>query len=520
MQGIGESIEAELQSLRMDGHSPRHQELLRRIGPGVLELIQVNGLGMKRLQTLFNEVGIKDISQLKKACFDGSLLRLQHFGAGVVKKLIGEIEHWERTKGKRYPLPEAKGLADSIRQQLASLDYVDRAVVGGSIRRGRETIGDIDILITTDDAKRASDYFKRMPEAVEVIFDGNTRASIRVVGGIQVDLRALDVNAFGAGLHYFTGSKLHHIRMRIRSKRMGLKISEKGVVPYEDPDSGPIGPMDTETQIFNAVGLPYIPPEIRMGKKEIELAEQGKLPTLLDASMLLGDMHIHTKSSGGRTSLDRMAEKASKLGYQWVVVAERSRGLHPKGLNNDEMRKHFKKIREVGSLHGVRLIAGAEVGIDLQGMFDIHHRVLAQCDFVIGRLTGREDADAEENTQRITWALETGLMSCLGSPTGRHLGVNSGYDLYFDEIVRTCIDFGVALEMNAHPNQLDLNQKLAGRVKELGGLIMLGSNAGSVIGMENISYAIQQARRAWFVEGDVLNSKPIDDILGELMRLK
>ncbi len=520
MKGIGESIEAELQSLRMYGHSPRHQELLRRIGPGVLDLIQVNGLGMKRLQILFNEVGIRDVATLKKACLDGSLIGVQQFGERVVDKLIGEIEHWERTKGKRYPLPEAKGLAESIQLQLATLDCVERSEVGGSIRRGRETIGDIDILITTDDVQQASDYFKNMPEAVEVIFDGNTRASIRVVGGIQVDLRALDVNAFGAGMHYFTGSKLHHIRMRIRSKKMGLKISEKGVVPYDDPDSGPIGPMDTETEIFNAVGLPYIPPEIRMGKEEIDLAEKDMLPDLLSLEMLSGDMHLHTCVSGGRSTLDEIAHKASKLGYQWIVVAERSLGVDVKGLNNEEMRKHILRVRDIDTLHGVKLIPGAEVAIDANGMFDIDHRILSDCEFVLGVIRGDENMEAEEMTQRILWGVETGLLSCLGSPTGRHLGVDNGFDFYFDDVVRTCVDFGVALEMNAHPNRIDLNQKLAARVKELGGMIMIGSDSGSALGMESISYGIQQAKRAWFEEADVLNSKPADEMLGSLRRLR
>jgi DNA polymerase (family 10) len=520
MQGIGESIETELQALRTTGHSPRHEELLARIGPGVLDLLDISGLGMRRLQVLFQEAGISSIPELKKAAESGQLADLPHFGESVQEKLLSEIEHWEHTRGKRYPLPEAKGLADSIVYQLLELPEVDRAEVAGSIRRGRETIGDIDILVTTDDAALVSDYFKSLPEVVEIVFDGDTRASVRVIGGIQVDLRVLEPAFFGAGLHYFTGSKEHHIRMRIRSKKMGLKISEHGVCRYDDPDEVPVGPMTTEEEVFAAVGLPYIPPEIRMGTDEIEAAERGELPDLVDMQRLRGDVHLHSAMSGGRDDLEALVAEAERIGYEWIVVAERSRGIDPRnGIGDEELKAWLDRAAELDNGSPVRVICGAEVEITPAGAFDLSHRLLAQCDWVIGGIHHDVEEDADLNTQRVIWGIETGILSSLASPTGRRLGMHDGYPLYFDEVVEACIDFGVALEMNGHPSRLDLNAQMAGRVRQQGGMLVVGSEAGSIGAMSNIEYAVQQARRAWMEPDDMLNYRGADDLVGAVRTL-
>ena len=401
LQGIGESIETELQALRTTGVSPRHEELIARIGPGVIDLLEIQGLGMKRMQVLFQEAGISSIPELKLAAQNGQLRRLQSFGEAVEKKLLAEVEHWERTRGKRYPLPEAKGLADSIRFQLLELAEVARAEVGGSIRRGRETIGDIDILVTTSAARTVADYFKSLPEVTEIVFDGDTRASVRVMGGIQVDLRVLDTHLFGAGLHYFTGSKEHHIRMRIRSKKHGLKISEHGVCRYDDPEELPVGPMDTEEEVFAAVGLPYIPPEIRMGKDEIEAAEAGSLPLLVGVEHLRGDVHVQSDRTGGRDSADALAAHAASLGYEWLVVADRSRGVDPRdGIDSDGLAGWIEACAATPIRHGVRVLCGAEVVIRPDGMLDLDHRRLARTDWVVATYWDFGD-DPDENTRAV-----------------------------------------------------------------------------------------------------------------------
>lgn len=520
LRGVGESIETELQALRMHGVSPRHEELLSRIGPGVFQLMDLQGLGMRRLQVLFQEAGIASMGDLKRAARRGALRHLPSFGEAIEQKVLQEIDHWERTRGKRFPLPEAKGLADSIRLQLLELSDVDRAEVGGSIRRGRETIGDVDILVTTNNAASVSGYFKSLPEVTEVIFDGDTRASVRVIGGIQIDLRVLDTHLFGAGLHYFTGSKEHHIAMRLRSKKIGLKISEHGVCRYDDPDEVLVGPMDEEEDVFAAVGLPYIPPEIRMGKDEIELAELDSLPALLDVGKLRGDVHVATSISSGREPLDKLASEARRRGYEWIVACERSRGVDPRaGLDSAGFQSFIESCREAPEREGVRVLCGAEVSVSLDGLFDVDHRVLASCDWVTVTYGSAFGEDADANTRAIVWAIETGLVSCLGSPTGRRLGVDDGPPIYFDEVLEACLDFGVALELNGHPGRLDLNAQLAARARQRGALLVLGSEATSASGMANIDYAVQQARRAWLEPRDVLNSLSAEELVRRTRRL-
>ena len=519
MQGIGESIETELQALRTTGHSPRHEELLARIGPGVMDLMDIQGLGMRRMQILFQEAGIASIAELKQAALAGELRELPAFGEAIEEKLLGEIEHWEHTRGKRYPLPEAKGLADSIRYQLLQLEEVDRAEVGGSIRRGRETIGDIDILVTTSDPRLVADYFKSLPEVVEVIFDGDSRASVRVIGGIQVDLRNLDRNLFGAGLHYFTGSKEHHIQMRLRSKKMGLKISEHGVMRYDDPTETPVGPMDTEEQVFEAVGMCYVPPEIRMGKDEIALAEQRTIPELIHSRHLRGETHVCSSRSGGRDEVMRLLERAAELGYEWLAITERSRGVDPrKGLDNAAVQDWLSADLDLeGS--PVRLLRGVEVEITPQGMLDIDHRLLAHADWVVAGLHHDISEDPDENTQRIIWGIESGVVSCLGAPTGRRLGHHEGHPMYFEEVIEACNDFGVALEMSGHPNKFDLSAPNAARALTLGAMLVVSADASSAATLSHVDYATQQARRAWIEPHQVLNTLSADDILSRVRNL-
>lgn len=517
LQGIGESIETELQALRTTGHSPRHEELLTQIGPGVIDLLEIQGLGTRRLQVLFQEAGINNVDDLKLAAELGNLRDLPSFGEAFEVKLLHEIEHWQRTRGKRYPLPEAKGLADSIRYQLLQLPEVDRAEVGGSIRRGRETIGDIDILVTTSDPIAVSQYFKTLPEVVEVVFDGDTRASVRVIGGIQVDLRVLQPHLFGAGLHYFTGSKEHHIQMRLRSKRLGLKISEHGVCRYDDPTETPVGPMDTEEQVFAAVGMQYVPPEIRMGKDEIEAAESGTLPELVQREHLRGDVHVCSSRSAGRDDVAKLLDHAAQLGYEWLAVAERSRGVDARrGLDNAAVQQW---LADDPPDHDVRLLRGVEVEITPDGMLDIDHRLLAHADWVIAAIHHDVDDDPDANTQRLIWGIESGVVSCLAAPTGRRLGHDDGRPLYLDEVVDACIDFGVALELNGHPSRLDLNAQLAARVHARGAMLVVGSEANSASTMDHIGYATQQARRAWLEPRHVLNCLTADELLAAVRSL-
>lgn len=506
LPGIGESIEEELVSLRRVGYSPRHEELVQRVGRDVKQLWEIPGLGIKRIQVLFQEMGVASVAELKQAAQAGRLARHAQFGAAVQARLLAEIEGWERGRGRRYPLPEARALAESLRGQLLETGSVLRAEVGGSIRRGKETIGDIDILVTTERAAVVAHYFKTMPEVVEVVFDGDTRASVRVTNEIQVDLRVVEPHLFGAGLHYFTGDKDHHIQMRLRSKRLGLKISEKGVTRYADPAEVPVGPMDTEEEVFSAVGLGYIPPEIRHGRDEIRLAEAGALPTLIEVGDVRGEVHVWSAMSGGVDGLEGLVEGCGRRGYSWVFVTERAgRG---RGLRPSDFEDYLRRVEGLNGREGLEVRAGLEVEILEDGTLDFDHRLLAKVPWVVGVFRGGGDA-----TQSIMWAMETGLISCLAWPTGRHLGVHEGHGADLSELVACAVDFGVALMVSGDPQRLDLNGQNARRCRDLGAELVVTASAGSVDGLRQIEYGLQQARRGWIRPEEVLNTRSLDDVL-------
>lgn len=515
LQGIGESIEDELRMIRMTGVSPRHQELLDRIGRDVMDLWQIPGLGIKRIQVLYQELGIASIPALKQAIIENRLVNVAQFGKVVQDKLLQEIEGWERGRGRRYPLPEAKALAESVRLQLLDMGYVDRAEIGGSIRRGKETIGDIDILVTSDNPVYVARAFKELPEVVEILQDGDTRMSVRITNEIQCDLRILDRHLFGAGLHYFTGNKDHHIQMRLRSKKLGLKISEKGVIRYDDRTETPVGPMDTEEQVFNAVNMQYVPPEIRMGKNEIVLAENFQIPKLVERHHLKGEPHVFTGLSGGRESLEEWVSACRDLGMEWVIVSERASN-HKKGfLRPGDFADFLERVKKTNrNFSDIEIRAGLSVEILADGMLDFDHRCLSKVDWVVAGVSHDTDMDAEEMTQRIMWGLETGLVSCLSHPTGRHLGVHKGYPIYFDEVVDCANDFGVALEMNGHPQRLDLNAVMARRARDRGAKLVVSAGTGAVSGLTQVEYALQQARRAWLEPSDILNTSGIETMIG------
>jgi len=513
LSGIGESIEEELQMIRITGASPRHQELLDRIGRDVMDLWEIPGLGIKRIQILYQELGIASVAALKRAAVENRLVAVPQFGKAVQDKILEEIAGWERGRGRRYPLPEARALAESVRLELLQMGDVDRAEIGGSIRRGKETTGDIDILVTSDYPGTVSRRFLEMPDVMEIIQEGETRCSVRITSEIQCDLRILDRDLFGAGLHYFTGNKDHHIQMRLRSKRMGLKISEKGVMRYDDPTETPIGPMNTEEEVFEAVGMQYVPPEIRMGKDEIRLGEERKIPELIERRHLMGDPNVYSSLSSGRESPEEFVDACAKSGYKWVVLSEKAGMKRAGGVRPGDFDGYLKKIAELNGRHpGLRVLSGLDLEILPDGLLDFDQRLLTRVDWVVARITQNVDTDAETNTQRIMWGFETGLVSCFAHPTGRHLGVHDGYAVYMDEMIDCANDFGVALEMSGHPQAFDLNAVAARRARERGASLVVSSSAGAVSGLSNVEYSLQQARRAWLKPNDILNTRSWDEV--------
>ncbi|RAL25005.1 DNA polymerase/3'-5' exonuclease PolX [Lujinxingia litoralis] len=511
LKGIGASIAQDLLQIRQHGTCDIHRSLLERLDPGLLDMLRVQGLGPKRIKLVYHELGVSNLDALKEAAESGRLRELKGLGAKTEEKVLAEIERLARG-GDRTPLPQARHVAESLRDQLAALPQTERIAIAGSIRRGRETIGDVDLLVSSMDPAPIHQTFCGLTEVKEVLVSGDTKTSVRLHNGIQVDLRTVKDEVFGSALHYFTGSKEHHIELRTRAKRQGLRVSEYGV--FRDDEDTPIA-SHTEEELYQALGLPYIPPELREGRGEIESAARHELPVLLQPDQIRGDGHMHTTETDGRHSIEEMALAARDLGYEFIVITDHSQAVRvANGMTPERFREHMARIREAdGRVEGIRILTGIEVDILKDGTLDMDHDLLAEADWVVGSIHSHFNQAPDQMTERLLRGMRTGLLSCLGHPTGRILGGRDGYRYDFDAIVEACVELGVALELNGSSGRLDLNAELAEKAHRQGAMLVLGSDAHSTAGLHDLSFAVQQARRAGLPAEAILNTLPVDAFL-------
>ncbi len=514
LPGIGKGIAGDIEAISASGTFPLHEELLTELDPGLLDIFRVQGLGPKRIKTLYEKLGISNLGMLEQAAREQRIRTLPGLGAKTEEKILAEIERLAEDQG-RTPLPAAQLTAQSIKEKLAALPEVGQIEIAGSLRRGRETVGDIDLLVTSSDPAPIMEFFSTMTDVAQVLATGDTKTSVRLHSGIQVDLRVVEADSFGAALHYFTGSKGHHIALRTRAKRAGLKINEYGVFKNDDPT--PIA-SKTETDVFNALGLQYIPPEIREDRGEIEAAANNELPTLIERSDVRGDLHMHTVETDGRATIDEMADEALALGHEYIVITDHSQAVTvANGMTADRFRAHIDRIREADNARSdIRILSGIEVDILKDGDLDMDHELLAECDWVVGSIHSYFALDSKEMTNRLLRAIETGLISCLGHPTGRILGGRGGYQYDMDAVFEAAVEYGVAVEMNGSTGRLDFNAEHAERAKRKGVKIVFGSDAHSTRGLSDIDFAVQQARRAWLTPHDVLNTLSVEDLLASV----
>ncbi|MFW5966906.1 MAG: DNA polymerase/3'-5' exonuclease PolX [Persicimonas sp.] len=512
IQGIGESIAEDLRQIHVDGTCDLHRQLLAELEPGLLDMLQVQGLGPKRIKKIYEELGVTTLGELKVAGEKHRLQELSGLGKKTEQKVLREIDRLEKSRG-RTPLPQARRVAETMRDEIAELDSVERVAIAGSIRRGRETVGDIDLLVATDDPQAVTDCFTDFREISEVIATGETKTSVLLVGGLQVDLRVVDAEVFGSALHYFTGSKEHHIELRTRAKREGLKISEYGVFEADD-DEEPIASR-TEEEVFEALGLPYIPPEIREGRGEIEAAEEGRLPDLVDEEAVCGDLHMHTTETDGRASIEQMAEAARELGWSYIAITDHSEAVTvANGMTPERFEAHIERIRAVNDeADGIEVLAGIEVDILKDGSLDMDHDLLKEADWVVASVHSHFNMDPDAMTERLLEAMQTGLVSSMGHPTGRMLGGRDGYTYDFDAILEAAVEHGIAMEINGSTGRLDLNAEMARTAASRGAKLVLGSDAHSTRGLKALRYAVQQARRGWLTADDILNTRSSDELL-------
>lgn len=507
IEGIGKSLAKELESLRETGVSSVHQELLVELDPGLLDLMKIQGLGPKRIKTLYDELGISNVDLLKEAAESGKIADVEGLGKKTQEKILAEIERLAQSSG-RMPLPAARGIAYGVRDKLKEVKGVEAIDVAGSIRRGRETIGDIDILVATSgEPQPIFEAFVTLPEVEEVLVRGDTKTSARLRNGMQVDVRIVRPEQFGAALHYFTGSKEHHVKLRTRAKKMGLKINEYGVFP-RDSDT-PVA-SKTEEDLYACLDLQFIPPELREGRDEIDLAEESKVPKLVEAADMLGDLHMHTTETDGRNTILEMVEAAKARNYRYIAITDHSQAVTVAGgMTPDRFEAQIAQIREINQeLEDFRIYSGIEVDILKDGSLDMDHDLLRETDWVVASVHSHFNLPKEEMTARVIRAVESGLVHCLGHATGRILGGRDGYDLDIGQVMDACAAHGVAMEINGSTGRLDLNADLARMAHDRGVKIVLTSDAHSTRGLEDLDYALQQARRAGLTKADILNTAP------------
>jgi len=508
LPGVGADLGAKIAEIAASGTCRLREQLRKRAPAGITELLRIPGLGPKRVQALYREIDVHTPAQLQRAAQDGRLRELPGFGARTEKKLL-EAALAHLSKARRFKLAMAGEYARTLVEHLRAAHGVGEVVVAGSFRRMKETVGDLDILVTATDAQAVMQRFTGYGEVTEVLASGTTRASAMLACGIQVDLRVVPAESFGAALHYFTGSKAHNIAIRKLGQARGLKINEYGVFKGRRRVAG-----DTEASVYSALDLPYIAPELREDQGEIEAARRGALPRLVTREDLAGDLHAHTKATDGHNTLREMAEGARAHGLAYLAITEHSRRESmAHGLDPVRLAKQIDEIDRLNrELRGVTLLKGIEVDILEDGTLDLPDSILARLDLVIGAVHGRFNLSRARQTERILAAMERPYVSILAHPSGRLIDAREPYDVDMQQVIRKARASGVYLELNAHPERLDLTDVHCRMAKEEGVLVSINSDAHDVNGFDDLVYGVGQARRGWLEKKDVLNARPLAEL--------
>jgi DNA polymerase (family 10) len=505
LPGIGDDLAAKIREIVETGKCRALEKLHQQLPPTLTELLKIPGLGPKRVKTLYQQLKVNTFEQLKRAARDGKIHELPGFGDKTEAAIRDALAAHAET-APRFKLAVAAQYAEPLVAYLKKSRNVKQVEIAGSYRRCKETVGDLDILATTKGASDVMDRFVKYDEVKDVPAHGETRATVRLKCGLQVDLRVVPAESFGAALQYFTGSKAHNIEIRRLGQERKLKINEYGVFRGEKRIAG-----DTEESVYRAVGLPWIAPELRENRGEIEAAHKGKLPELVELSDLRGDLHAHTTATDGHHTLKEMAEAAKARGLEYLAITEHSRRLTvAHGLDPHRLRKQMEEIDRLNEqLKGVTILKGVEVDILEDGSLDLPDDVLAECDLVVGAVHSKFHLPRAKQTTRILRAMERPCFSILAHPTGRLLEAREPYDVDMLKIIRQAKERGCFLELNAHPERLDLLDIHCQMAKDEGVLVAINSDSHRLQDFDNLKYGVGQARRGWLAKDDVLNTRPL-----------
>lgn len=508
LEGIGKDLAEKITTLVKTGELPQLTELLEKIPESVLALLRIPGLGPKKAAALYNELGIVNLDQLRVACEAGRVRALKGFGAKTEAAILKGID-LAATADQRWYWADADQLAQALRDHFAGCHAIDRWELAGSYRRGKETVGDLDMLVVSENGAEVMDHFGRFPSVAQVIGRGDTKMSVRTGRGFQIDLRVVPAESFGAALQYFTGSKEHNVQLRSRARQQGLKINEYGVFRV-DGDREEYVAGATEEDVYGTLDLPVFPPELREARHEFAWAEAGKLPELIELKDIRGDLHCHTDATDGLHSLEEMAEAARRLGLKYLAITDHSQRVSMAGgLTPKRLLAQWKEIDRWNERHGdgFVLLKGIECDILEQGGLDLPDDVLAQADWVNASIHYGQRQSRQQITERMLQAVEHPSVTAIAHPTGRLINRREPYDVDLEAVFRAAGEYGKFMELNAHPSRLDLNDIYCAAAKEHGVKIVISTDAHSIDGLADLRYGVLQARRGGLTRQDVINTR-------------
>ena len=511
--GIGKGMLTNLQEMFKEGKLSLHAELLQKYRPSMLDLLKIQGLGPKTIALIWSAYQVCDPEGVEKLAQEGKIRILPRMGEKHEQKLLKAIQDYRRIAG-RFLLDTAEAQAEKIIEHLRAYSGAEKVTPAGSLRRGRETVGDLDVLVTgkacCDDTERQKliDHIIKLPGLMEIIARGENKVSFRMRGGMQVDVRLLSPESFGAAMQYFTGSKAHNVAVRQRALKMGYTLSEYSLAQLGDEK---VVAGRTEEEIYAKLKLDYIPPELRENLGEIDAAEKHMLPALVSQADLQGDVHMHTVETDGRNTIEEMAEAARAHGYKYMAITDHSKNLaFANGLDDQRALTHIKRIRAANDkIDGIRIFAGIEVDILADGTLDLSDSVLEEMDLVIASIHSHFNQSSTEMTDRLLKAVDNPNTSIIGHPTGRLLLRRDAYQFDIDAVLKSAAQRKVAMELNAYPDRLDLCDRHLRLAKQYGVKIVINTDSHHTSHLDKIRYGVLQARRAWLTKQDVLNTLPV-----------
>jgi DNA polymerase (family 10) len=505
--GIGKDLAKQIQEIVTTGQHAGLEDLKKQVPSGVLDMLRIPGVGPKKVSVFFNELGLKSLEELKAACEAGQISQLKGFGKKTEESILANIgqaaEH-----AQRISIADARAAAETIVEDLRKLPEVGQCEVAGSCRRRKETCGDLDVLATCSDPGPPMDCLASHYLVDAVLQRGETKQRVRLKTGVEMDLRVVPEESFGAAMQYFTGSKEHNVVVRQRAKDRGLKVNEYGVFRGETQVAG-----RTEQDVYAAVGMPWIPPELRENRREFEWADEGAIPELVTIDDIRGDLHMHTTASDGAATIEEMALAAKERGLKYIAITDHSKRVSmANGLDETRLRKHWEEIRAIRErVKGIEILCGIECDILEDATMDLSDDCLAEADWVIAVLHYGLKQPREQIMKRLMTAVKNPYVDIIGHCTGRMIGRREGADVNFTELLKAAADHQVMMEINAHPSRLDLDDVHAAAAKDLGIPIVISTDSHSVNGFDVLQYGVDQARRAGLTAADVANTRSLRD---------